>query len=86
MRGYSNLQWHLDEVFVRINGETRYLWRVVDHEGEVLNAEWFATTKQAQIVINHWLRQYNRIRPHQVLNMRPPVPETPFRNGPEMGD
>jgi len=25
----------------------------------VLNAEWFATTAQAQIVINQWLRQYN---------------------------
>jgi putative transposase len=35
-RAYSNWQWHLDEVFVRINGETHYLWRAVDHEGEVL--------------------------------------------------
>ena len=25
----------MDEVFVRINGGTRYLWRAVDHEGEV---------------------------------------------------
>ena len=33
---YSNWRWHLDEVFVRINGETHYLWRAVDHEGEVL--------------------------------------------------
>jgi putative transposase len=32
----SHWRWHLDEVFVRINGETRYLWRAVDHEGEVL--------------------------------------------------
>ena len=28
---------------------------------EVLNAEWFTTTKQAQIVINQWLRQYNHV-------------------------
>ncbi|MEH6404139.1 MAG: IS6 family transposase [Sneathiella sp.] len=35
---YSNWRWHLDEVFVRINGETHYLWRAVDHEGEVLEA------------------------------------------------
>jgi putative transposase len=33
-----NWQWHLDEVFVRINGETHYLWRAVDHEGEVLES------------------------------------------------
>ena len=34
----SNWQWHLDEVFVKINGETHYLWRAVDHEGEVLES------------------------------------------------
>jgi len=43
---------------------------------EVLNAEWFATTRQAQVSINQWLRQYNHIRPHHALAMRPPVPET----------
>ncbi|MDC1522239.1 IS6 family transposase, partial [Planktomarina temperata] len=35
---HSNWQWHLDEVFVKINGETHYLWRAVDHEGEVLES------------------------------------------------
>ena len=38
MRAYSNWQWHLDEVFVKINGETQYLWWAVDHEGEVLES------------------------------------------------
>jgi putative transposase len=37
-QNYSNWKWHLDEVFVKINGETYYLWRAVDHEGEVLEA------------------------------------------------
>ena len=36
--GHSNWQWHLDEVFVKINGERHYLWRAVDHEGEVLES------------------------------------------------
>ena len=35
---YSNWRWHLDEVFVKINGETHYLWRAVDQEGEVLES------------------------------------------------
>ncbi len=35
---YSNWRWHLDEVFVKVNGERRHLWRAVDHEGEVLEA------------------------------------------------
>jgi len=43
---------------------------------EVLNAEWFTSIRQAQVVIETWLKQYNHIRPHQALNMRPPVPET----------
>jgi putative transposase len=37
-RSCTNWQWHLDEVFVKINGETHYLWRAVDHEGEVLES------------------------------------------------
>jgi len=52
---------------------------------EILNAEWFTTTGQAQIVINRWLRQYNHTRPHQALGMRPPVPETLFTNGTQNG-
>jgi putative transposase len=35
-RSYLQWRWHLDEAFVRINGETHYLWRAVDHEGEAL--------------------------------------------------
>ena len=36
MRGYPQWRWHLDEVFVKVNGKLCYLWRAVDHEGEVL--------------------------------------------------
>jgi len=38
MRGYPQWRWHVDEVFVKVNGKLRYLWRAVDHEGEVLEA------------------------------------------------
>ncbi|MBD3677305.1 MAG: IS6 family transposase [Rhodobacteraceae bacterium] len=34
----SKWRWHLDEIFVKINGERHYLWRAVDHEGEVLES------------------------------------------------
>ena len=30
-------KWHLDEVFIRINGELKYLWRAVDQDGNVLD-------------------------------------------------
>ena len=38
MRQHTHWRWHLDEVYVRINGEMHYLWRAVDHEGEVLES------------------------------------------------
>ena len=38
MRQVTQWRWHLDEVYVKINGEMRYLWRAVDHEGEVLES------------------------------------------------
>ncbi len=30
-------KWHLDEVFILINGEQHYLWRAVDQDGNVLD-------------------------------------------------
>ena len=36
MRAFQHRRWHLDEVFVNINGVKHYLWRAVDHEGEIL--------------------------------------------------
>lgn len=38
MRGFRHWRWHLDEMFVKINGETHYLWRAVDHEGDILES------------------------------------------------
>ena len=38
LRQITQWQWHLDEVFVKNNGETHYLWRAIDHEGEVLES------------------------------------------------
>jgi DDE domain len=38
MRGCPQWRGHLDEVFVKVNGKLCYLWRAIDHEGEVLEA------------------------------------------------
>ena len=38
MRAFTHWRWHLEEIYVKINGEMHYLWRVVDHEGEVLES------------------------------------------------
>ena len=74
MRFHSNWQWHLGEVFVKINGETHYLWRAVGHDGEVLESyvtkrqDYKAALKflrnsmkrygQPQIVVTDKLRSY----------------------------
>jgi putative transposase len=38
MRGLRHWRWHLDEMYVKLNGEMVYLWRAVDHEGEILES------------------------------------------------
>jgi putative transposase len=35
-QSYSRWRWHLDEVFVRINGENHYLWRAVSKQNRIL--------------------------------------------------
>ena len=48
-------RWHLDEVFVKINGQIHYLWRAVDHEGEVL--EVFATKRRDRWAALNFLKR-----------------------------
>jgi len=38
MRQSPKWRWQVDEVFVKIRGQTHYLWRALDHEGEVLES------------------------------------------------
>ena len=55
MRQVTQWQWHLDEIFVKIRGETHYLWRAIDHEGEVLES--FVTKKRNQAAALKFLRK-----------------------------
>ena len=55
MRSHIQWRWHLDEVFVRINGKVYYLWRAVDHEGEVL--EVFVTKRRDRKAALRFLRK-----------------------------
>ena len=36
-RGRLGDTWHLDELFVTLNGRLQYLWRAVDEDGDVLD-------------------------------------------------
>ncbi|MDX2879647.1 IS6 family transposase, partial [Streptomyces ipomoeae] len=36
-RSRTGDKWHMDEVFIKINGELKYLWRAVDQDGDVLD-------------------------------------------------
>ena len=55
MTPHMQWQWHLDEVFVKIGGENHYLWRAVDHEGEVLES--FVTKKRDRKAALRFLRK-----------------------------
>ncbi|GLS19225.1 IS6 family transposase [Labrys miyagiensis] len=55
-------RWHIDEAFVKVNGELPYLWRAVDHKGEVL--EFFVSKTrdktQALKFPNKAMKRYGR--------------------------
>jgi len=72
LRAFSNWRWHLDEVFVRINGERHYLWRAVDHEGEVLEA--VVTKRRNKKAALKFLRKLMRRygRPREIVTDRLP--------------
>jgi putative transposase len=55
MRSVSRWRWHLGEVFVRVNRVQHYLWRAVDHEGEVLEA--FVTERRDKAAALKFLRK-----------------------------
>ena len=38
MRGFRHWRWHLDEVYVKLNGKMVYLWRAIDQEDEILES------------------------------------------------
>ena len=44
-------------------------------EGQGYKVEVFDTLWEAQVLIERWRQEYNRIRPHSALDYRPPAPE-----------
>ena len=64
MHGYPQWRWHLDEVFVKVNGKLCYLWRAVDHEGEVLELVVTAKRDKAAAVkfLKRIMKKYGRPR------------------------
>jgi putative transposase len=66
----SRWRWHLDEMFVKINGRQHYLWRAVDHEGEVLES--FVTKTRDKKAALKFLRKSMRRhgRPDELVTDR----------------
>ena len=67
MRQHPQWRWHVDEMVVKINGRTHYLWRAVDHEGEVLES--FVTKKRDKLAALTFLRKAMRryVSPDRLL-------------------
>lgn len=76
---HSNWEWHLDEVFVKINGERFYLWRAVDHEGEVL--ECYVSKKRDKRAAKKFLIKTMRKHgsPHVITTDKLPSYRAAFR-------
>jgi putative transposase len=66
MRNCHQRRWHLDEVFVKINGERHYLWRTVDHEGEVL-ASFVAKRRDKKAAVKFFRKSMRRHGSPEVL-------------------
>ncbi|NRB19772.1 MAG: IS6 family transposase [Rhodobacteraceae bacterium] len=66
-RAQSNWQWHLDEVFVKIDGETHSLWRAVDHQAEVLET-FVAKRREGKAALKFLRKIINRCgSPHVIV-------------------
>lgn len=70
LRQVTQWRWHLDEVFVKINGQTHYLWRAIDHEGEVLESYVTKTRDKASALkfLKKAMKHYGR--PKEVVTDR----------------
>jgi putative transposase len=64
MRSYSQWRWHLDEVFVKVNGKLCYLWRAVNHKGEILEGVVTAKRDKAAALklLKRIMRRYGQPR------------------------
>jgi putative transposase len=67
VHGYRQWRWHLDEASVKINGKLCYLWRAVDHEGEVLDAVVTAKRDKGAALkfLKGIMKRYGR--PHEIV-------------------
>src|ERR1700693_606334 len=63
-RRHPQWRWQLEEVFVKVNGKLCYLWRAVDHEGEVLEAVVTAKRDKAAALklLKRIMKRYRRPR------------------------
>ena len=51
MKGFRQWRWHLDEMYVKLNGEMVYLWRAFDQEGEIFES-YITRTRDKEAAMN----------------------------------
>jgi putative transposase len=70
LRSGRQWRWHLDELFVKINGTRHYLWRAVDHEGEVLES-YVTKTRDRRAALKFLRKAMRRFgRPERIVTDR----------------
>ena len=71
MRQHTQWRWHLDEVYVKINGEMHYLWRAVDHVGKARRGRRRRPHRRSRPAGS---RRRGRREPHRALPRAAPPP------------
>ena len=66
MRGFRHWRWHLDEMYVKLNGEMVYLWRAVDYESQILES-YITTTRYKDVALRFMKKALKRIGSPEVI-------------------
>ncbi|WP_220463495.1 MULTISPECIES: IS6 family transposase [unclassified Rhodococcus (in: high G+C Gram-positive bacteria)] len=66
-------KWHFDEVFVKIGGVRKYLWRAVDQDGNVLDIL-IQSKRDGTAATRFFTIDERADRPDFLKSMKPPTP------------
>lgn len=71
----ASVKWHVDETYIRVGGESRFLWRAVDANGQMVDFRLTARrdTKAAQAFLNKAIERVRLHRPVTIVTDKAPA-------------
>ena len=83
MRAFRQWRWHLDERYVKLNGEMVYLWWAVDEDGEILES-YVTRTRDKAAAITFMRKAIKRHGSPEAITRTSPRRPT-YRQSPPLG-